>query len=679
MKKTALRVWSILLTLCLVMGLLTTAVYAEEESIITKQPVSVTAEKGEKVTLSVEAEGENLQYNWYVPGMGVLGEYEGFTDADTATLTIESASCHYNEWEFYCDIYAGGDWERSEPATVTVPHAETEAWNYFYTDADHMEHCVDCGAYHNRGAHAWGEDGVTCAICGYDSQTETVTTPVFLDFSISQNVNPGEAVEMTVDVYGEEPTYQWYKCTDPNPEAERIAIVDGNGVTGATTDTLKIESVDCAMSGYCYICEVTNSAGHTSASGWLYVNHVFNEYKPSEDGIHHGSFCICGGEMGLDPHEDAKGDGVCDVCEYQFPAGAPKITAHPKSVKVKNGHDPVTFTVTATGDNLTYQWYTWGGPLENDEKFSGVDTATLTVKSLYDKENEIYDCNAWSGGLYCLVSNEKGGVVSKTANYNVEHEEVVECRPWNDYYHDSYCVCGGWIEEAIHVDQDDDKKCDLCKATMPEFFPDVSDDQWYYEAAVYGKSTGLFVGYENGEFRPNNAITRGEAATVLARSLFGEKYLKSLSDDEFKALVEEWKVEGANTAPTDIKGYYYERHVQILVALDIIKGYDDGTFQGNKVISREELSALMVRYMEFIFGDDLETFEVDEPVDAFKDADQVAEWAKEEVEIARAIGLFRGDENANLMPKSNSTRAQVAETLRRVNFPVGMFGEPVEE
>ena len=49
-------------------------------------------------------------------------------------------------------------------------------------------------------------------------------------------------------------------------------------------------------------------------------------------------------------------------------------------------------------------------------------------------------------------------------------------------------------------------------------FNDISNDYWAKNEVNYLASKGLFNGYEDGTFRPENPITRAEVATILVRS-----------------------------------------------------------------------------------------------------------------------------------------------------------------
>lgn len=48
-------------------------------------------------------------------------------------------------------------------------------------------------------------------------------------------------------------------------------------------------------------------------------------------------------------------------------------------------------------------------------------------------------------------------------------------------------------------------------------FPDVASGSWYTRAVAWAASKGIVLGYEDGTFHPNQAVTRQELATILRR------------------------------------------------------------------------------------------------------------------------------------------------------------------
>ena len=89
----------------------------------------------------------------------------------------------------------------------------------------------------------------------------------------------------------------------------------------------------------------------------------------------------------------------------------PKVIQHPISQSVPTGAQ-TTFTVEATGDDLTFQWQKNGCDVRNDSNYSGTDTNTVSIR--HAKKSD--------GGHYrCLVKNEvkMDGKLSKEAQLSV--------------------------------------------------------------------------------------------------------------------------------------------------------------------------------------------------------------------------------------------------------------------
>ena len=89
----------------------------------------------------------------------------------------------------------------------------------------------------------------------------------------------------------------------------------------------------------------------------------------------------------------------------------PKVTQHPNCQSVPTGAQ-TTFTIEATGDDLTFQWQKNGSDVLNDSNYSGTDTSTLMIQEVKKSD----------GGCYrCFVNNEAKieGEVSDKAQLTV--------------------------------------------------------------------------------------------------------------------------------------------------------------------------------------------------------------------------------------------------------------------
>ena len=108
-------------------------------------------------------------------------------------------------------------------------------------------------------------------------------------------------------------------------------------------------------------------------------------------------------------------------------------------------------------------------------------------------------------------------------------------------------------------------------------------------------------------------------------------------------------------------GDWYEGAVSQLTQAGALKGYPDGTFRPNQLITREQLAAFLYRYA-FQKGRDL-SGRADLTV--FTDAGQTASYAVEPLRWAVAAGLINGVTADTLSPGGNASRAQVAVILNR--------------
>jgi hypothetical protein len=87
------------------------------------------------------------------------------------------------------------------------------------------------------------------------------------------------------------------------------------------------------------------------------------------------------------------------------PGAPPEVTANPEPTVVQAG-GTARLSVTATGNNLTYQWLKNGRTLPNGGNVSGADTATLNIASFSPADEAIYSV---------AVFNPAGSSLSKNA------------------------------------------------------------------------------------------------------------------------------------------------------------------------------------------------------------------------------------------------------------------------
>ena len=176
--------------------------------------------------------------------------------------------------------------------------------------------------------------------------------------------------------------------------------------------------------------------------------------------------------------------------------------------------------------------------------------------------------------------------------------------------------------------------------TLP--FTDVRDSDWFYNPVVYVYSQGLMTGTSADTFEPNTSLSRAMLVAVLHR-LEGSP---AVSTGDF----------------TDVAdGDWYAQAVNWAASVGVVNGFDDGTFQPNTAITREQLAAILRNYAAYK-GLDVST---SGDLSTYTDAGSVSDWAKESVEWAVGQGLLSGMTVDTLQPQGVSTRAQVAAVLQR--------------
>ena len=117
-------------------------------------------------------------------------------------------------------------------------------------------------------------------------------------------------------------------------------------------------------------------------------------------------------------HVDANTNNKCDTCGYvkEVVVTAPVITKQPQNVSVKVD-EKATFSVTATGDNLKYQWQ-----INRNDGNGFVNIGDATSASYVTSAVDM-SCNGFK--YQCIVSNEGGNVTSNSATLTVTEKEVV--------------------------------------------------------------------------------------------------------------------------------------------------------------------------------------------------------------------------------------------------------------
>ena len=92
----------------------------------------------------------------------------------------------------------------------------------------------------------------------------------------------------------------------------------------------------------------------------------------------------------------------------------------------------------------------------------------------------------------------------------------------------------------------------------------------------------------------------------------------------------------------------------------IITGYSDGTFQPNRLVTRQELAAMLHRYSQLVGDTYLPRTVALQP---FQDHDKIASFAKNAISDLQQAGILNGRDNGCFAPQEYVTRAECAKMI----------------
>ena len=118
-------------------------------------------------------------------------------------------------------------------------------------------------------------------------------------------------------------------------------------------------------------------------------------------------------------------------------------------------------------------------------------------------------------------------------------------------------------------------------ASVP--YVDVPPNHWALNAVTMLANSGYSIGYADNTFRGDRYITRYEFAGMMAQ-LFKQKTGTSITGH----------INPFNDLPSN---HYFYKYVTTLAANGIIGGYGDGTFRGDKALTRYEMAINLARLL----------------------------------------------------------------------------------
>jgi len=171
---------------------------------------------------------------------------------------------------------------------------------------------------------------------------------------------------------------------------------------------------------------------------------------------------------------------------------------------------------------------------------------------------------------------------------------------------------------------------------------DIENHAWARNAIEALYTDGIVNTRTPVAYGPDIKITRGDFAMFLIRTL-------GLSSDATELFGD---VDPA--AP-------YAKEIAIGKALGILKGVGDGTYRPETEISRQDLMVICARGMKL-----LKELPAGAGTAFFTDAEKIADYAAADISSMVELGIVKGYEDGTVRPLGNTTRAEAAVIMSRI-------------
>lgn len=176
-------------------------------------------------------------------------------------------------------------------------------------------------------------------------------------------------------------------------------------------------------------------------------------------------------------------------------------------------------------------------------------------------------------------------------------------------------------------------------------YEDVSDQHWAYADILYASQWGLLRGREDGNFHPEDALTRAEFVSILAR--VGNVQLSRYPGSDFQDVPE---------------SAWYAQAVSWANRMGVASGVGNGRFDPGGAVTREQMATMSYQFLKSMGI----TYGNDNTVLPYSDADSISDWALDAVKAMYTSKLITGREDGSFDPFAPTSRAEAAAMIRRL-------------
>jgi hypothetical protein len=180
-------------------------------------------------------------------------------------------------------------------------------------------------------------------------------------------------------------------------------------------------------------------------------------------------------------------------------------------------------------------------------------------------------------------------------------------------------------------------------------FTDVPTNFWAFESITKMTKEGLMSGYRNGTFKPNDPLSREEAASLFSKML-GDTPSIMLASSFSDITSDRWS----------------SLAIESVARANIISGYGDSTYRPEQYMSRQEFAVVADKFLHY------QGYRTEDPtaLDTIHFSDQkfIAPWAQSSVRELALFGFINYSTTGLFNPEKYVTRAEAAEITYRLLF-----------
>lgn len=180
-------------------------------------------------------------------------------------------------------------------------------------------------------------------------------------------------------------------------------------------------------------------------------------------------------------------------------------------------------------------------------------------------------------------------------------------------------------------------------------FTDVPSQFWAYNSITKMTKEGFMSGYKNGTFKPNDPLSREEAASLFSK-MIGEPPSIMLASSFTDITSDRWS----------------SLAIESVARANIISGYGDKTYRPEQYMSRQEFAVVADKYLHY------QGYRTEDPTALdnihFSDQKFIAPWAQSSVRELALFGFINYSTTGLFNPEKYVTRSEAAEITYRMLY-----------